>query len=65
MSGYSYEDDIALLCEDIQRWAGADARIQQAVEQLLKLHEAEVNALAEEVRELERDLRLRLGPRRG
>ena len=61
----TYEDDLALLAEDIKRYAGADARIHEAVDQWLKLHEAEVNALAEEVRELERDLQLRLGPRRG
>lgn len=53
MSGYTYEDDIQLLADDIVRWAGADARIHEAVLQLVKLHSAEVDALAFEVRSLE------------
>ena len=50
----TFEDEMALLAADIQRWAGADARIHTALEQLMKLHEAEVNALAFEALELER-----------
>jgi len=50
----TFEDEMALLAADIQRWAGADARIHQALEQLMKLHEAEVNALAFEALELDR-----------
>jgi hypothetical protein len=50
----TYEDEIALLALDIKRWAGADARIHQALEQLLKLVEAEVAALAFEAMELDR-----------
>lgn len=52
----SVDDEIALLAEDIRRWAGQDARIHEALEQLLKLYEAEVNALAFEALELERHL---------
>lgn len=48
----TYEDDIALLAEDIKRWAGADARITEAVDQWMKLHLAEVDALAFEVRDI-------------
>lgn len=48
----TYEDDIALLAEDIERWAGLDARIIDAVKQLMKLHQAEVDALAFEAKEL-------------
>ena len=50
----TYEDEIALLVEDIKRWAGADSRIQDALEQMVKLYESEVNALAFEALELER-----------
>lgn len=50
----TFEDEMGLLAADIQRWAGADARIHQALEQLMKLHEAEVNALAFEALELDR-----------
>lgn len=49
----SASDEIALLAEDIKRWAGADARIWEAVDQLLKVHTAEVDALAFEAREIE------------
>jgi hypothetical protein len=52
----SVEDEIGLLVEDIQRWAGQDARIHQALEQLMKLYGAEIDALAFEARELERAL---------
>ena len=48
----TYDDEIALLADDIRRWAGADARIHQAIEQLLKLYQAEVDALAFEAHEL-------------
>jgi len=53
----TYEDEIALLAEDIKRWAGADARIQTAVDQLMKLVEAEVAALAFEAYELNKALK--------
>jgi hypothetical protein len=49
----SFDDEMALLAADIQRWAGVDARIHDALEQLMKLHEAEVNALAFEALELD------------
>lgn len=49
------EDEIALLASDIRRWAGQDARIHEALEQLIKLYEAEVNALAFEAMALQRD----------
>ena len=47
-------DDIALLVADIKRWAGQDARILEAVEQLVKVYEAEVDALAFEAMSLDR-----------
>ena len=46
-------DDIALLVADIQRWAGQDARILEALEQLVKVYEAEVDALSFEAKELD------------
>lgn len=52
----TYEEDLALIAEDIRRWAGADARIHEAVEQWLKLHTAEVEALAFEIAELEKQI---------
>jgi len=50
----SVDDEIALLAEDIRRWAGSDARIHDALEQLLKIYKAEVDALAFEAMELDR-----------
>lgn len=52
MSG-CYDDDIAVLREDIKRYSGHDARIDEALEQLCKLYQSEVDALAEEARLLE------------
>jgi hypothetical protein len=51
----SVDDEIALLADDIRRWAGADARIHQALEQLLKIYGAEVEALAFEAVALQRE----------
>lgn len=48
------DDEIALLAADIKRWSGDDARIHDALEQLLKIYQAEVDALAFEAAELER-----------
>lgn len=56
MSGYSYEDDIELLAEDIRRYSNNDGRIDEALTQMLKLIKAEVDALAFEAMELERTL---------
>lgn len=51
---FTYNDDIAVLAEDIKRWAGHDARIQEAIDQMLKLIEAEWNALLCEIHDAER-----------
>lgn len=56
----SFDDEIALLVADIQRWAGQDARIHDALDQLVKLHTAEVEALAFEAIELDRQLSKRV-----
>lgn len=50
----SASDEIELLAADIKRWAGADARIWAAVDQLLKVHTAEVDALAFEAAALDK-----------
>jgi hypothetical protein len=52
----SYEDEIALLAEDIRRYTNNDGRVDVALTQLLKVYEAEVQALAFEAIELERAL---------
>jgi hypothetical protein len=49
----SVEDEIGLLAEDIKRWSGDDVRIHQALEQLLKIVSAEVDALAFEAKTLD------------
>lgn len=53
MSGFSYEDEIALLAHDIRRFSNNDGRIDQALTQMLKLVASECAALAEEARELQ------------
>ena len=52
----TYEDDIALLAEDIRRYSNNDGRIDEALTQMLKLVRAEVDALAFEGRELDKAL---------
>lgn len=52
----SVDDEIALLADDIRRYSNNDGRIDEALTQLVKLYEAEVNALAFEALELERHL---------
>ena len=54
MSGYSYEDEIQALALDIRRYCNNDGRIDECLTQLLKLHTAEVDALAWEARHLDR-----------
>ena len=46
-------DEIAVLVDDIKRWAGHDARILESLEQLVKVYEAEVAALVFEAKELD------------
>lgn len=52
----TYEDEIALLAADIRRYSNNDGRIDEALTQLIKLHQAEVDALAFEARELDKAL---------
>jgi hypothetical protein len=67
MSGYSYSDEIGASfdrIEDRLRKGQFEPAVVE-LEHVRKLVSAELSALAEETRELERDLQLRLGPRRG
>jgi DNA-binding transcriptional regulator WhiA len=50
----TYEDEIALLAADIRRYSNNDGRIDEALTQMLKLVQAEVDALSFEAVELER-----------
>ena len=53
----TYEDDIALLADDIRRYSNNDGRIDEALTQMLKLVAAEIDALAFEAIELDRQLK--------
>jgi len=46
------DDEIALLADDIRRYSNRDARIDEALTQLLKLYQSEVDALAFEAKEI-------------
>lgn len=52
----TYEDDLVLLAEDIRRYTNNDGRVDEALQQMLKLFRAEVDALAFEAVELDKEI---------